>query len=140
MIGENIRAARQAQQLSLTDVAGRVGISAATLSRIETGKQSLDLGMFLSLSKILRRQPNELLGEEGNGEADPLALKIAALSANERVRLWRDLTAARRNQRSTKKPQGIANLGQQVEELIAQMDFIREEIEVVRKRLRSRRA
>ncbi|MEU0436103.1 XRE family transcriptional regulator [Streptomyces sp. NPDC006290] len=37
-LGHNIRAARQAQDLSLRELARRVGISASALSQIETGK------------------------------------------------------------------------------------------------------
>jgi transcriptional regulator with XRE-family HTH domain len=140
MVGENIRSARQDQHLSLTDVAGRAGISAATLSRIETNKQSLDLGIFLLLAKILKRQPHELLDEEDNNGEVPLASKIASLGSPERTRLWRDVTAARRTQRPTKRGDNAVNVAMHVEELIAQIDSIREEIEVVRKRLRSRRS
>jgi transcriptional regulator with XRE-family HTH domain len=141
MVGENIRAARQDQHLSLTDVAGRAGISAATLSRIETNKQSLDLGIFLLLARILKRQPHELLGAEGSDTDLPLASKIASLGSNERTRLWRDVSAARRTERgTTRRSDSSANVAMQVEELLAQIDFIREEIEVVRKRLRSRRS
>jgi len=140
MVGENIRSARQDQHLSLTDVAGRAGISAATLSRIETNKQSLDLGIFLLLARILKRQPHELLGDADSDADLPLATKIASLGADERTRLWRDVSAARRVQRGSKRSDSsTANVAMQVEELIAQIDFIREEIEVVRKRLRSRR-
>lgn len=139
MVGENIRAARQAQHLSLTDVAGRAGMSAATLSRIETNKQSLDLGVFLTLARILRRPPHELLGEDGEEGESPLATRIVSLGIGERSRLWRDLTAARRTQRSTKKSQSASNVALQVEELVAQIDFLREEVETMRKRLRSKR-
>lgn len=141
MVGENIRAARQDQHLSLTDVAGRAGISAATLSRIETNKQSLDLGTFLLLARILKRQAHELLGEEDGATDLPLAARIVSLGSNERARLWREVSAARRNQKGTaRKTESAANVAMQVEELIAQIDFIRDEIEIVRKRLRSRRS
>jgi transcriptional regulator with XRE-family HTH domain len=141
MVGHNIRSARQDQHLSLTDVAVRAGISPATLSRIETNKQSLDLGIFLLLAKILKRQPHELLGDEDSDGDLPLATKIASLGSNEWTRLWRDVSAARRTQRGSRRSDSsAANVAMHVDELIAQIDFIREEIEVVRKRLRSRRA
>src|SRR5687767_9504368 len=115
MVGENIRSARQDQHLSLTDVAGRAGISAATLSRIETNKQSLDLGIFLLLARILKRQPHELLGEEDSDADLPLASKIASLGSNERTRLWRDVSAARRTQRgTTRRSDSSANVAMQV--------------------------
>lgn len=135
MIGERIRESRQSQHLSLTDVAGKAGISAATLSRIETSKQGLDLGLFLTLAKILKAAPHELIGEDGEErESDPLARKIAALASVERARLWRDLAAVRRERR--RKPR--AEVGAQFEELLAQFEYLRQEIESVRTNLRRR--
>jgi transcriptional regulator with XRE-family HTH domain len=139
MVGEKLRSARQDQHLSLSDVAERAGISAATLSRIETNKQSLDLGIFLLLAKILKRLPHELLGEEHEHGQLPLASKIASLGTDERTRLWREVSAARRTQKPARRSDA-GSVALQVEELIAQIDFIREEIESVRKRLRSRRS
>ena len=138
MIGENIRQARQAQQRSLADVAKRAKISIATLSRIENEKQTLELGLFLTLAKVLDRAPNDLLGEDGGNEAglDPLVKKIATFEATERTQLWRELASARRNVRIKNRRLQVKQLGQQVEELLAQIDFMREELENVRKRLR----
>ncbi len=134
-IGERIRESRQSQHLSLTDVADKAGISAATLSRIETSKQGLDLGLFLSLARILKSAPNEFLGTDGEEESgDPLARKIAALASVERARLWRDLASARRERR--KKPR--AEVTAQFDELLAQFEYLRQEIESVRANFRRR--
>ncbi len=137
MIGEKIRQARTAQQRSLADVAKRAKISIATLSRIETDKQTLDLGLFLTLAKVLDRPPNELLGDatEESG-VDPLVRKIATFEAKERTHLWRGLAIAQRAQSVKSRRLQINQLSQQVEELLAQIDFMREELENVRKRLR----
>ena len=135
-IGERIRESRQGQHLSLTDVAEKAGISAATLSRIETSKQGLDLGLFLSLARILKNAPHELLGSDAADEdtADPLAKKIAALASVERARLWRDLATARKERR--KRPR--AEVTAQFDELLAQFEYLRQEIESVRLNLRRR--
>ena len=135
IVGERLREARHAQRLSLAQVAAKASISTATLSRIETSKQTVDLGLFLSLAKILNRAPHELLGEESSGD-DPLAEKIASLGNTERTRLWRDLSTARLKDRTTKRRSDIVNVAQHVEELIAQIEFLRDELDVVRKRLR----
>ncbi|HKO56407.1 MAG TPA: helix-turn-helix domain-containing protein [Thermoanaerobaculia bacterium] len=138
MIGERIRQARQAQQLSLAQVSSKAKISAATLSRIETEKQNIDLGLFLIIAKVLHVTPHELLGDmteaEGDGDSDPLVRRIAALDSPERTKFWRELMDARRNTRTQK----VRNVGQQVEELLAQVDFLREEILSVRSRMRRR--
>ena len=134
IVGERLREARHAQRLSLAQVAAKASISTATLSRIETNKQTVELGLFLSLAKILNRAPHELLGEQ-NGD-DPLAEKIASLGNTERTRLWRDLSTARTKDRTTKRRSDMINVAQHVEELIAQIEFLRDELDVVRRRLR----
>lgn len=134
MVGEKLREARHAQRLSLAQVAGKAGVSTATLSRIETNKQTVELGLFLSLAKILNRPPHELLGE-GNGEG-PLAGRIASLGTAEKVRLWHDLAAARRSDRNVRRRDDVVNVAHHVEELIAQIEFLRDELDNVRKRLR----
>ena len=139
MIGERIRGLRQAQGRSLANIAEKASVSVATLSRIENEKQTLDLGLFLVLAKILEIAPSELLGpaEEDDG-VDPLARRIARLHSKDRTELWRELAAERRSNRTKGRGQAVRELGQQVEELVAQIDFLREELEVVRKRVKTR--
>jgi len=136
MIGERLRDSRHSQHLSLTDVASKAGISAATLSRIETSKQGVDLGLFLSLAKILKAIPHELLGDTNTDEntSDPLVRKIAGLGSKERVKLWQQLAASRRSRSKSR-----AEVNQQVEELLAQFEYLKEEIESVRLSLRRKR-
>lgn len=139
MIGEKIRQARTAQQRSLADVAKKAKISIATLSRIENDKQTLELGLFLTLAKVLDRPANELLNDTTDDEGlDPLVRKIATFESKERTRLWRELTTAQRAQSARARARRVQldQLSQKVEELLAQIDFIREELETVRKRLR----
>jgi len=139
MIGEKIRHARHGQQRSLADVAGKAKISVATLSRIENEKQSIDLGLFLVIARILRMAPHELLGEDGDGanddNADPLVQRIAAQNSTERTQLWRELAAERRAARGRSRITRVRNLAMDVEELLAQVDFMREELEAVRSRV-----
>ena len=140
MIGERLRVARLAQDRSLADVAAKAQISVATLSRIETDKQSLDLGLFLSIAQVLNVPAQQLLGDEhGNGNGgDPLARRIAALGSRERLELWKELAEERRTQRGKRRGAEMRQVGQQVEELLAQVDFLREELESIRKRMKQR--
>jgi transcriptional regulator with XRE-family HTH domain len=140
MIGERIREIRLAQDRSLADVAGKAKVSVATLSRIENDKQAVDLGLFLTIARILNTTPTELLGENGHGDdkVDPLARRIAALGSKERLDLWRDLATERRTQRGKRRGSEIHQVAQQVEELVAQVDFLREELENMRKRVKKR--
>ena len=137
MIGARIREARTARELSLTDVAVKANISVATLSRIERDKQALELGLFLTLMRILSLDPADLLadsiGDRERQGVSPLVARITSLAATERAQLWRALASrgggpARRY--------AVRNLSLQVDELLAQVDYLRTEIERVRTRLK----
>jgi transcriptional regulator with XRE-family HTH domain len=133
MVGNRIRDNRNGQRRSLADVAGKAGVSVATLSRIENNKQALDLELFLRLARILKIAPSELLGDEAEGDSEPLAEKLARLSRTERTKLWRDMAGAKRQspERNTKN-----QVQAQVDELLAQIEFVRSELETVRKGVR----
>jgi transcriptional regulator with XRE-family HTH domain len=137
MLGNRLREARLARQLSLNEVASKAKISVATLSRIERDKQGLDLSMFITLSKILKSAPKDLLGpENGSESADPLASQIARLDTSERTQLWKELSSAIRTNRNGRTR--MRQIGLEVEELLAQIDFLRDEIRSVQKRLEQR--
>ena len=114
MIGENIREQRQAQGRSLGDV-----------------------GLFLVLAKVRQVTAHDLLepDDEDNGKVDPLARRIAMLETKQRTELWREVAAERRAQRGRN---GRNDAAQQVEEMLAQIDFLRDELETVRKRIKKR--
>lgn len=133
MIGDRIREVRNARQLSLTDVASKAGVSVATLSRIENNKQGLDLELFMLLSRILRTDPNDMLDENERGTAEPIAQRINSLRTTERIRFWKELSAASRERREGKS---TADLAGHVDELLAQIDYIRDELLAIRKRVR----
>jgi len=138
MVGNRLREARTNRNLSLNEVAGRAHISVATLSRIERDKQGLDLGLFLSLCRILKSLPHELIGGDGEETVDPLALQIARLRHDDRVQLWRDLAEARRNGRRQALRSNVARLSEEVEELLAQLQYVQAEIENVHSRVKKR--
>lgn len=140
MIGERIRELRHAQGRSLADIAGKANVSVATLSRIENDKQSVDLGLFLILVKVLQVSAHEILDDENPSEdkVDPLARRIAMLETKKRTELWRDVAAERRAQGQRNRGAQAREVGQQVEELLAQVDFLRGELESVRKRMKRR--
>jgi hypothetical protein len=66
----------------------------------------------------------------------PLVRAISGMQTGERAQLWRSLAAERKTHRSLKA--GGRAVANEVEELLAQVDFIRGEIESVQKRLRRR--
>jgi transcriptional regulator with XRE-family HTH domain len=134
MIGARLREARHARQLSLNTVAVKAEISVATLSRIERDQQRIDVELLMTLIRILKINTREVLDDEPQSDSvEPMAEKIAALPPLERTKLWRELATTRKSAAG-----GTTNrvLAQQVEEFLAQIDFLRGEIEAVRKKLR----
>lgn len=140
MIGERLRGARHAQGLSLAEVAAKVNVSVATLSRIENSKQSIDLQLFLHLAEALDVPAAEFLipEQERTDTIDPLARRIAALHSRDRAELWRELASERRTLRPSGRPGASNQVAQQVEELLAQLDFLRQELVAMRMRVRKR--
>jgi transcriptional regulator with XRE-family HTH domain len=139
MVGEKLRQARVARQLSLADVATEAHVSAATLSRVERDKQAIDVGLFLTLARVLSATPADLLSEDDGSQSDAaLAARIAAMQSRDRTKLWRQLNEERRDQRTHRRADNQA-MALEVEELLAQMDFLRDEIESVRARLTKKR-
>jgi len=137
MLGTRLRQARQSRSLSLQEVATRAKISVATLSRIERDKQGLDTEMLMTLSRVLKVPPHDLLETGPEAKTDEaLASRIAALSPRERIALWTSLAHERSKERSRRV--ASKRVAEQVDELIAQMEYLRGEIESVQKRLRNR--
>ena len=135
MLGTRLRQARVARRLSLQDVATRAKVSVATLSRIERDKQGLDLNLFIVLSRILKTPAEDLLSSENRGsETDPLSAQIARMETTERTRLWRELSTTVRASKEGRSR--LRNLSFEVEELLAQLDFLRDEIVSVQRRLK----
>ena len=137
MVGARIRELRTARRMSLSEVAQQASISTATLSRIETGKQNIDVGLMTMIARVLHLSPHDLLDEEEDGDGY-LADRIATLKPNDRARFWRDLSGSRK--RSGNGSRRMDDISVEVEELLAQIDFLRGEVDRIRQGLRSRRA
>lgn len=74
-LGRRVKAIRLARRKSLRVVAGLAGISAASLSRIETGQRPLDsLSLITALANVLQISPSDLirlpLPAPANGDTD----------------------------------------------------------------------
>jgi transcriptional regulator with XRE-family HTH domain len=69
-LGRVARRIRDGQGLTLADVAARAGISAAMLSRLETGRTSPSLETIVSLAGALGIRPSHLLQEIGIEDED----------------------------------------------------------------------
>lgn len=67
-IGPRLRAARQSRGWTLEELAGSTGMSASTLSRLESGKRQVSLELLLPLTRRLGMRIDDLLPGE---TADP---------------------------------------------------------------------
>jgi transcriptional regulator with XRE-family HTH domain len=123
-VGTALRSARTARGMSLNDVASAAGISAATLSRIETEKQGVDVGLLMSIAGILHVAPADILAtdDERSHTAERLADALAALPSAERAKV---IAAASRRRQSRKASE---QLQAQLETLLVTVDLIRDEL------------
>lgn len=127
-VGDTLRRLRTERSLSLAGVSERAGISVATLSRVETNKQSLEVGLLLTLAGILGVSAAEILG--GHQEtAESLASRIAALPAAERAKVF--LKAAR--------PRRERKLEAALDGLVSTVEVLRDELLSVHRALGQRR-
>lgn len=62
-LGPRLRAARQERGWTLDDLAGRAGMSASTLSRLESGKRQASLELLLPLTRQLGVRIDDLLAQ-----------------------------------------------------------------------------
>lgn len=129
-VGERLRRIRMERRLSLAHLADRVGVSVATLSRVETSKQNIDVSMLVTLASVLDVSPGEILGERNDGDdADGLKRRLARLPRAERTRLFLEASRVRQMQ----------ELSSMVDDLIATLDVLREELAQLQKNVRKRR-
>lgn len=127
-VGDTLRRLRTERSLSLAGVADRAGISVATLSRVETNKQSLEVGLLLTLAGILDVSAAEIFDEDRE-DAESLSRRIAALPAAERAKVF--FKSAR--------PSREGALGSTLDGLVSTVEVLRDELLSVHRSLRRRR-
>lgn len=128
-VGPTLRRLRTERSIALTAVAEQAGISIATLSRIETNKQSIEVGLLLTLAGILGVSGADVLG--GSGERDDveaLSRRLAVLPPAARVQVFRK-TAPRREAK---------DLQPALDDLISTVEMLREELLSVQRAMRRR--
>lgn len=132
-VGQRLRDERQARALSLNDVAAEVGVSAATISRIENNKQSLDVELFLGISHAIGVPPAAILDERPPRRGPRgLVSELAAMPVDERAQLF--ATAARLNRKGSDE-----DLNRAVDSILASIDLLRDEILEIRRKVRRKR-
>ena len=135
-IGEALRSARTARQMSLSSVAERAGISVATLSRIETNKQNIGVGLLIELAGILGVAPAAILSateQPPRNQRDVLVREISNASAYERAQLFIEIA------RQSRRTGGRGDLNAHIDTLLSAVDLIREELLELRRAVRRRK-
>ena len=68
LVGPRLRKVREQRGATLTDVAGRTGISKSTLSRLENGQRKPSLELLLPLAQVYRVPLDDLVGAPEVGD------------------------------------------------------------------------
>lgn len=91
-LGEAVRAARQAQGLTLKEVSARSGLAVSTLSKVENGQMSLTYDKLLALSEGLRVNVAKLFEAPGAAQRPVTARRsVSRAGEGQRVRTdWYD--------------------------------------------------
>src|SRR5256885_342478 len=84
------------------------------------------LDLMTMIARVLHLSPHDLLGEDEEVDGF-LADKIATLKPNDRARFWHDLTGSRKRN-GNGSSRRVEDLSVEVEELLAQIDFLRGEV------------
>jgi transcriptional regulator with XRE-family HTH domain len=128
-IGPTLRRLRMQRNASLAAIAEQARISVATLSRIETNKQSIEIGLLLTLARVLGVPAAHLVGGDAEIDVDTLAAQLAALPPDARAKVVRKSSPARQ----------AKDLQPVLDELISGVDMLREQLLDVQRAMRRRR-
>ena len=131
-IGDRLREARRQRRLSLQQVASSAGISAATLSRIETSKQSLDIQLLLRVAETLGASPADFLSRGAEDRVGELQRALERLAPETRSALWATLAAHADNNGADKAHEPMCN---RLSEVLAQLDLLRAEVESMKREM-----
>lgn len=121
-IGANIRAARQTRGLALAAVAGKAGVSVATLSRMENGKQAVDAALLVVVATIIDTPPAVLLGGAvASANAEAVIASLVIMADDERRRVIRSAVEHRSRTATADELIGevVADLEAAAEKLVA---------------------
>jgi transcriptional regulator with XRE-family HTH domain len=133
-IGEALRRIRRDHRLSLCHVAEKAGISVATLSRVETNKQNVDVTLLLVLAKIFGVSVASILGD-GDGDGRERDLDRATI-----IRHIEKLRPADRAKLLLRSPSADGQpLPETMDDLLATLDLLRAELVKVQRKVDRRR-
>lgn len=79
LVGENVRRLRIQRNLTLSQLAGEIGISHQQLQKYETGSNRLSAGTLFAVAAVLRVSIERLFQSDGAAAAKPAKGKQAGL-------------------------------------------------------------
>lgn len=81
LIGPNVRAAREAQGMSLRELARRIGVSPSFISQLERNKANASVGTLYALVDVLGLSIDQLMADQGTATDHPASPGRAAAPA-----------------------------------------------------------
>jgi len=104
VVRTRLRSLRQAQSLSLDDMAERSHLSPSTISRIETGKRAISLDVLLPLARALRTDVETLL--ENDSDEDVVIRPVPSQEGSHTVWMLSKATGNMKAQKVRVEPTG----------------------------------
>ena len=92
-----IRDIRQERELTLAELAGKVGVSIPHLSEVERGKKNLNNHLLVRLAAALGVTPEDLIASDSRSALAALHAELSSLDAEDRDRVRAFVAALRKS-------------------------------------------
>jgi len=86
-VGSNLRLARKRRKKTIANVAEMVGVSVATIKRIEAGEPSVKIGIYLAIAEVFQMEDSVHFAEP---ESDTIGMILEKQRMPERIRKKKD--------------------------------------------------
>ena len=86
-VGRNLRTARKRRKKTISEVAEMVGVSVATVKRVEAGEPSVKFGIYLAIAEVFQLEDSVRFAEP---EADTIGMTMEKQRMPQRIRKKKD--------------------------------------------------
>ncbi|MBU0480738.1 MAG: helix-turn-helix domain-containing protein [Proteobacteria bacterium] len=86
-VGRNLRLARKRRRKTIEEVAGMVGVSAATIKRVEAGESAVKFGIYLAIAEVFQLTDTIRFAEPGS---DAIGMTMEKQRMPQRIRKKKD--------------------------------------------------
>ena len=87
LVGRNLRIARKRRQKTIGEVAEMVGVSTATIKRVEAGEPSVKFGIYLAIAEVFQLDGSVSFAEP---ESDAIGMAMEKQRMPQRIRKKKD--------------------------------------------------